>query len=328
VTAERVLQRIDRLQSTTNSRLDSGRRDELETLDSKLPVHVSSRPEDFFLETAMKVNGQMVMEMPSLNGLLLQDEEEEEGESRTNLIVNYLPQTMSQDDIRSLFSSMGEIENCKLIRDKSTGQSLGYGFVNYKHIEHARKAIESLNGLRLHNKTIKVSYARPSSESIKGANLYVCGFAKSLTQQELESLFASCGNIISARIIYDNNTGISKGVGFVRFDRRQEAERAIKQLNGFTPPGGTSDPITVKFANSPSSIKNHDISPLSAALAPFMQQAPNRRLFGPPHSAGGGNGRLRYPDGPLPMPGSGLLSANALANTSWCLFVYNLAPET
>lgn len=42
---------------------------------------------------------------------------------RTNLIVNYLPQTMSQDDIRALFSSLGDIESCKLIRDKSTGNA-------------------------------------------------------------------------------------------------------------------------------------------------------------------------------------------------------------
>ena len=41
--------------------------------------------------------------------------------SRTNLIVNYLPQTMTQDDIRSLFSSIGELESCKLIRDKQSG---------------------------------------------------------------------------------------------------------------------------------------------------------------------------------------------------------------
>jgi len=44
-------------------------------------------------------------------------------QNKTNLIVNYLPQSMSQDDIRSLFSSIGDIESCKLIRDKSTGQS-------------------------------------------------------------------------------------------------------------------------------------------------------------------------------------------------------------
>jgi ELAV like protein 2/3/4 len=77
-------------------------------------------------------------------------------ESKTNLIVNYLPQTMTQEEIRSLFSSIGEVESCKLIRDKVTGQSLGYGFVNYHRPEDAEKAINTLNGLRLQNKTIKV----------------------------------------------------------------------------------------------------------------------------------------------------------------------------
>lgn len=46
----------------------------------------------------------------------------EDDDGKTNLIVNYLPQNMSQDDIRSLFSSIGDIESCKLIRDKTNGQ--------------------------------------------------------------------------------------------------------------------------------------------------------------------------------------------------------------
>lgn len=45
-------------------------------------------------------------------------------ESKTNLIVNYLPQTMTQEEIRSLFASIGEVESCKLIRDKITGLDL------------------------------------------------------------------------------------------------------------------------------------------------------------------------------------------------------------
>lgn len=49
-------------------------------------------------------------------------------ESKTNLIVNYLPQTMTQEEIRSLFSSIGELESCKLIRDKMTGKSLAVDF--------------------------------------------------------------------------------------------------------------------------------------------------------------------------------------------------------
>lgn len=40
---------------------------------------------------------------------------------RTNLIINYLPQTMTQDEIKDLFGSIGPIESCKLVRDKTTG---------------------------------------------------------------------------------------------------------------------------------------------------------------------------------------------------------------
>lgn len=43
-------------------------------------------------------------------------------DSKTNLIVNYLPQNMTQEEIRSLFSSIGEVESCKLVRDKSSGE--------------------------------------------------------------------------------------------------------------------------------------------------------------------------------------------------------------
>lgn len=45
-------------------------------------------------------------------------------DSKTNLIVNYLPQNMTQEEFKSLFGSIGEIESCKLVRDKITGTTL------------------------------------------------------------------------------------------------------------------------------------------------------------------------------------------------------------
>uniref|UniRef100_A0A1B6LLS9 RRM domain-containing protein n=1 Tax=Graphocephala atropunctata TaxID=36148 RepID=A0A1B6LLS9_9HEMI len=240
-------------------------------------------------------------------------------ESKTNLIVNYLPQTMTQEEIRSLFSSIGDVESCKLIRDKVTGQSLGYGFVNYHRPEDAEKAINTLNGLRLQNKTIKVSFARPSSEAIKGANLYVSGLPKNMAQQDLENLFSPYGRIITSRILCDNITGLSKGVGFIRFDQRIEAERAIQELNG-TIPKGSSEPITVKFANNPSN-NNKAIPPLAAYLAP--QAA--RRFGGPIHHP---TGRFRYSPLAGDLLANSMLPGNAMNGSGWCIFVYNLAPET
>lgn len=54
---------------------------------------------------------------------------------------------------------------------------------------------------------LQVSYARPSSEAIKGANLYVSGLPKNMTQQDLEALFSPYGRIITSRILCDNITG-------------------------------------------------------------------------------------------------------------------------
>ncbi|KAK2727403.1 ELAV-like protein 2 isoform X2 [Artemia franciscana] len=283
----------------------------------------------------------------------------DDGESKTNLIVNYLPQTMTQEEIRSLFGSIGEVESCKLIRDKVTGQSLGYGFVNYHRIEDADKAINTLNGLRLQNKTIKVSFARPSSETIKGANLYVSGLPKNMTQQDIEQLFAPFGKIITSRILCDNITGLSKGVGFIRFDQRCEAERAISKLNGVVPEGQT-EPITVKFANNPSHTSKA-IPPLAAFLPGSAAAALAARRLGGPLSVAGrlrsvgaaataaawqpltslGDGtpdlgdletlaknQSRYSPLANDLLANAVLPSPAMTGTGWCIFVYNLAPET
>ncbi|XP_012154876.2 ELAV-like protein 2 [Ceratitis capitata] len=254
---------------------------------------------------------------------------------KTNLIVNYLPQTMSQEEIRSLFVSFGEVESCKLIRDKVTGQSLGYGFVNYVKQEDAEKAISSLNGLRLQNKTIKVSIARPSSESIKGANLYVSGLPKNLTQPDLEVLFSPYGKIITSRILCDNITGLSKGVGFIRFDQRHEADRAIKELNGTIPKNAT-DAIIVKFANNPSN--NKALQPLAAYLTPQNARA---RGFPAAAAAVGAAAAIhpsaasryssvisRYSPLASDLLANTILPGNPISGSGWCIFVYNLAPET
>ncbi|KAL3213494.1 hypothetical protein MRX96_035348 [Rhipicephalus microplus] len=128
------------------------------------------QPEDdgciFFMDDSSQMNGmdtgpsvQSSQQNGTLHGSSAQQQQQGSAEdSKTNLIVNYLPQTMTQEEIRSLFSSIGEVESCKLIRDKVTGQSLGYGFVNYVRPEDAEKAINTLNGLRLQNKTIKDLY--------------------------------------------------------------------------------------------------------------------------------------------------------------------------
>lgn len=63
---------------------------------------------------------------------------------------------MTEEELRTLFTSIGSLESCKLIRDKVTKSSLGYAFVNFQEPRDARKAIRSLQGMKLTTKTIKV----------------------------------------------------------------------------------------------------------------------------------------------------------------------------
>lgn len=239
-----------------------------------------------------------------------------EDDSKTNLIVNYLPQSMSQDELRSLFSSVGEVASAKLIRDKVAGHSLGYGFVNFVNPNDAERAISTLNGLRLQSKTIKVSFARPSSDSIKDANLYISGLPRSMSQQDLEDMFARYGHIINSRVLVDQASGLSRGVAFIRFDKRAEAEDAVKHLNGHTPPGG-SEPITVKFAANPNQARNNQ-------MMPHMYHNTSRRYGGPVHHQAQ---RFRFsPMSVDHMSGGGGASGNG--SSGWCIFIYNLGQDT
>ncbi|XP_020296740.1 sex-lethal homolog isoform X1 [Pseudomyrmex gracilis] len=168
-------------------------------------------------------------------------------EPRTNLIINYLPQNMNEKELYSLFVTIGPVESCRVMKDYKTGYSYGFGFVNYAKAEDAAKAITALNGLQVQNKRLKVSFARPSGDEIKETNLYVTNLPRNITESQIDELFSKYGNIVQKNILKDKLTGLPRGVAFVRFDKREEAQEAINQLHGTVPEGG-SEPLSVKIA--------------------------------------------------------------------------------
>lgn len=77
------------------------------------------------------------------------------------LYVGSIPFQATEDDLRDLFSKVGEVESVKIITDMQTGQSKGFGFVEMATEEDATKAISDLNGATLMERTIVVNEARP-----------------------------------------------------------------------------------------------------------------------------------------------------------------------
>jgi len=63
-------------------------------------------------------------------------------------------------------------------------------------------------------------------------NLFVGGFPYETTQEELSALFATCGKVLSAKILVERETGRSRGIGFVEMSTEAEARSAIANLNG------------------------------------------------------------------------------------------------
>jgi len=82
-----------------------------------------------------------------------------EPEAVRNLMINYIPTSVDEQQLRQLFEAYGPIESIKIVCDRETRQSKGYGFVKYRFWFSATQAIQALNGYPLLNKRLKVAYA-------------------------------------------------------------------------------------------------------------------------------------------------------------------------
>ena len=80
------------------------------------------------------------------------------------LYVGNLAYEVTEDELREAFSSFGEVESVKLITDKYSGRSKGFGFVEISDDNAAAQAIGALNGVELQGRPIKVSESRPMEE--------------------------------------------------------------------------------------------------------------------------------------------------------------------
>eukprot|EP01124_Arcella_intermedia_P027097 TRINITY_DN5232_c0_g1_i1.p1 TRINITY_DN5232_c0_g1~~TRINITY_DN5232_c0_g1_i1.p1 ORF type:complete len:711 (+),score=113.08 TRINITY_DN5232_c0_g1_i1:125-2257(+) len=180
-----------------------------------------------------------------------------------NVFVKYLPPDLSDAEFYKLFKSFGNIISSKIMVDQGTGKSLGYGFVRYSDSAASQKAIHHMNGHRISNKRLlcKLANLSPSSYNSEFSkhpilnsqtpndNIYIKPLLKETSEEDLRKLFGKYGNIIDCKVMIDRNTGLSRQIGFVRFETKDQATAAIEEMNNYKlyP---SALPLTVKFADT------------------------------------------------------------------------------
>ena len=78
-----------------------------------------------------------------------------------NIYVGNISYGISEEELKDLFSSFGEVVSVKIITDRDTGRSRGFAFVEMTNDNEAKKAIEALHGSESNGRTLTVNEARP-----------------------------------------------------------------------------------------------------------------------------------------------------------------------
>ncbi|KAI8013800.1 Polyadenylate-binding protein 2 [Camellia lanceoleosa] len=153
-----------------------------------------------------------------------------------NIFIKNLDKAIDHKGLHDTFSSFGNILSCKVATD-SSGQSKGYGFVQYDSEDAAQKAIEQLNGMLLNDKQVYVGpFLRKqerdmAADKTKFTNVFVKNLSESTTEEDLKKIFGEFGTITSVVVMRDAD-GNSRCFGFINFENADDAAQSVESLNG------------------------------------------------------------------------------------------------
>ncbi len=89
-----------------------------------------------------------------------------------NMYVSNLSFHTTDDDLKNLFSAYGEVSSSKIITDRESGRSRGFGFVEMPDDNSAQKAMQGLNGKDIEGRTLSVTIARPKEQRSGGGGSF------------------------------------------------------------------------------------------------------------------------------------------------------------
>uniref|UniRef100_A0A1D1Z3B4 Polyadenylate-binding protein RBP45 n=1 Tax=Anthurium amnicola TaxID=1678845 RepID=A0A1D1Z3B4_9ARAE len=156
-----------------------------------------------------------------------------------SLWIGDLQYWMDETYLHSCFSSSGEVISLKVIRNKQTGQSEGYGFIEFMGHAAAERVLQTFNGQLMPNaeQTFRLNWASYGAGEKRSEDIdhpiFVGDLAPDVTDYMLQETFRSrYPSVKGAKVVTDRLTGRSKGYGFVRFGDVSEQNRALTEMNG------------------------------------------------------------------------------------------------
>ncbi|KAJ3358144.1 hypothetical protein GGF32_000716 [Allomyces javanicus] len=159
-------------------------------------------------------------------------------EDHKSLYVGNLDPRVTEMMLADIFRTMGEVVHVKIIPDKNFQHNgFNFGFVDFADHRSALAAVETLNGRSVMGAELKVNWAHqgtqgPREDTTNHFHVFVGDLSSDVTDQVLNKAFSAFGSLSDARVMWDNNTGKSRGYGFLSFREKHDAERAIASMNG------------------------------------------------------------------------------------------------
>ena len=150
------------------------------------------------------------------------------------LYVGNLDKSITEDLLKQYFQAGGPIQNVKIIEDMKN-EYVNYAFVEYIRSHDANVALQTLNGVQLENKTLKINWAfetQQAAENDDTFNLFVGDLNVDVDDETLAGTFREFPTFIQAHVMWDMQTGRSRGYGFVSFSNQEEAQKAMDAMQG------------------------------------------------------------------------------------------------
>ena len=139
--------------------------------------------------------------------------------------------------LTEIFAVAGPVQHVKIIPDRNYQHGgLNYGFVEYTDMRAAETALQTLNGRKIFDTEIRVNWAyqgQQNKEDTTGHyHVFVGDLSPEVNDEILGKAFSAFGSMSDARVMWDMNSGKSRGYGFLAFRDKTDAEQAIATMNG------------------------------------------------------------------------------------------------